>query len=386
MFKTLQEQKFDVIIIGGGVAGSCSAIRLSQLFESTLPEAAFRKISIIEEKKDFGTFKVGESLPSEAKPLLQSLGVLDKIINDVEQGKHLHCFGNTSAWGSKELHGTDSIFNPYGSGFHLDRSLFEETLLNAAESQFGRFVTVLRGFSVIELSFGKEINNDDIYWKVMTLPTQVPNPIYGKILIDASGRRCCIRKFNPNLKRCSFDKLLSFACLFESTPKTCKDIPTKDTGSHTLQKIRMIDEFRKLLKENASYINQCIKDYEYHPIGNRIWCLAANSEALSSFGILTALYNSKIGAEAVFFQFFHNKRIKMEINQNTYSEKSKNSINQQDDIEIQPIEIYQQKMMKTLNDYRKVKNYFYCKEQRWPDEIFWTRRHFENIDNTNMSE
>ncbi|CAG8734002.1 11944_t:CDS:2, partial [Dentiscutata heterogama] len=119
---------------------------------------------------------------------------------------------------------------------------------------------------------------------------QVPNPIYSKILIDASGHRCCIRKFNPNLKGYLFDKLLAFACLFESTPKTCKDIPTKDTDNHTLVESCRFGWWQTSLLPNSRCIvvfftdDDLIKQYyEYHPIGNRIWCLAANSEALSSF-------------------------------------------------------------------------------------------------------
>ncbi|GES76035.1 hypothetical protein RCL_jg20330.t1 [Rhizophagus clarus] len=46
-------------------------------------------------------FKIGESLVGEAKHILKSLG------------KHNFCYGNSSAWGSNELHDTNTIFNAY---------------------------------------------------------------------------------------------------------------------------------------------------------------------------------------------------------------------------------------------------------------------------------
>ncbi|CAG8801227.1 9383_t:CDS:1, partial [Dentiscutata erythropus] len=78
------EPFYDAIIIGGGIAGSSFAIRISQLFDSS--RLTFKKILIIEEKSiTYKLFKVGESLPAEAKPVLQSLGVLEKVNDDTIQ-------------------------------------------------------------------------------------------------------------------------------------------------------------------------------------------------------------------------------------------------------------------------------------------------------------
>ncbi|CAG8811767.1 13204_t:CDS:2, partial [Gigaspora rosea] len=275
-----------------GIAGSTFAIRISQLLDSY--GSTFKKVLMIEEKsKNHGTFKVGESLPSETKPVLQSLGIFEMVNNDTNLEKHLYCYGNKSAWGSNNINGTDSIFNPYGHGFHLDRSLFEETLLKTIELRYGQIVKIIRGFSVTDLYFNFDDNcvKNEKCWEVTISKCsnlnnnvcEAQNKIYGKILVDASGRRCCIRKCVPSLKRYSFDKLLAFACLFETAclnglkdndhytlVESCRygwfqisQLPNNqrivifftddDLVKQLPQRIRIVDKFCDFLRENTSY-------------------------------------------------------------------------------------------------------------------------------------
>ncbi|CAG8611785.1 13863_t:CDS:2 [Funneliformis mosseae] len=430
-------QPFDIIVIGGGVAGSCAAIRLAQLFNSAV--ASWRKILVIDERTmNVEMFKVGESLPGEAKPTLQSLGVLDDVNNDAMEGKHHFCHGNSSAWGSDDLIGTDTIFNAYGDGFHLDRRLFEETLLKIAMLQHSQFITIMRGSKVIDLYISKDIDQRDKCWKVTVtnVESSHTNQIYGNILIDASGRRCCIRKSLPELKRCSFDKLLAFVCLYETDydnnsskihstnldhrtlVESCAFgwwytslLPSKqrivvfhtdDDLLHQInRKIRLVDEFDEFMKETAAHTAKYISEHLYRPIGKRVICMPANSARLSQFGrvpkfyhasnriniqhkldfksasyenrwivigdsaisfdplssqgMLTAMSSAKLGAEAIFFQYFNG------------GTKNEGKI-------IQPLEVYLKYIENTFQRYVREKRFFYNKEQRWNNEMFWKRR------------
>ncbi|CAG8496955.1 10425_t:CDS:2 [Ambispora leptoticha] len=426
----IAQQTFDVVIVGGGVAGLCTAIRLAQLFNSAV--ATWRKILVIDEKApNSETFKVGESLPGEAKPILQSLDVLEAINNDIMQGKHHFCYGNCSLWGSDELMGTDTIFNAYGNGFHLDRLLFEETLLKTAEVQHGQFITIMRNSKVTELLLVKDIDHNDTYWKITTSSDESTNPLqmHGSILIDASGRRCCIKKYLPDLKRRCFDKLLAFACLYETDYDISYETQSADLDNHTLvescafgwwytsrlprkqrivvfhtdddllhrinKKIRLVEEFNEFMKDTTVHTAKRISEHSYRPVKKRVMCMSANSASLSQFestfklcpksascenrwiaigdsaasfdplssrGMLTALYSARLGAESIFFQYFNGKEI-----------KNKRKVTQ-------PLEIYQQYIENTFYRYMKEKRFFYSKEQRWNNEIFWKRRHEEHIE------
>jgi flavin-dependent dehydrogenase len=110
----------DALIAGGGPAGAAAAIVLARagrrvlLVDATPPEPA--------------RLKVGESLPPAARPLLRDLGLLGVV----ESGEHLRSSGTTSAWGSSRPEATDFVFDPNGSGWHLDRPGFDRSLREVA--------------------------------------------------------------------------------------------------------------------------------------------------------------------------------------------------------------------------------------------------------------
>ncbi|CAG8708263.1 6703_t:CDS:2, partial [Acaulospora morrowiae] len=352
---------FDVIIIGGGIAGSSTAIRLAQLFNSAA--ATWRKILVIDERTtNAEMFKVGESLPGEAKHILKSLGVFEAVNNDTMKGTGTRMiFVYVVIYTFNQL----ILLSAY-------RSLFEETLVKTAGTQHGRFITIIRG-SVTKALLVKNAD-DEKYWKVSVLSNELQ--IHGNILIDASGRRCFVRKCLPDLKR-SLDTLLAFACLFETVTSQPPDsdhytlvescafgwwytslLPSKQriVIFHTdddlikqiskKRKIRQVEEFYDFMKETAIHTTKRINDHSYLPVGKRVMCMPTNSECLSQFascenrwiaigdsavsfdplssqGMLTALYSAKLGAEAIFFQYFNSK-------------KPRNN-----EVTVQPLEIFQ---------------------------------------------
>ncbi len=75
--------------------------------------------------------RIGETIPPDANRLLTEMGVWNEVLG---QG-HLPCHGSVSAWGGRRAGHNDFVLNPHGHGWHLDRALFDRSLLAAAEAR-----------------------------------------------------------------------------------------------------------------------------------------------------------------------------------------------------------------------------------------------------------
>src|SRR3954451_4110793 len=70
------------------------------------------------------------------------------------------CYGNSGSMS------TDTIFNAYGEGLHLDKHQFEETLLKTAVLQHDQFITIMRNSKVTELFLVKDIDQEFTHWNI----------------------------------------------------------------------------------------------------------------------------------------------------------------------------------------------------------------------------
>lgn len=122
--------RVDVAIVGAGAAGAAAAIALRQ--------AGVDRVVLID-SGEVPSFRIGESVPPDMRPLLASLGLLDRFLAD----EHAPCLGSASCWGSDRMGHNDFIFNIHGHGWHLDRPRFDRMLCDAAR-QAGAVVLVGR--------------------------------------------------------------------------------------------------------------------------------------------------------------------------------------------------------------------------------------------------
>ena len=112
-------QSYDVIVIGGGPAGSTAASYMAMKGHSVL----------VIEREAFPRYRVGESLLPSTNPVLEELGVLDKM----EEAGFPHKTGGTFVWGKDSdpwsVIFAENPFLPASYGFHVERSIFDDILL-----------------------------------------------------------------------------------------------------------------------------------------------------------------------------------------------------------------------------------------------------------------
>ncbi|MFD9541904.1 NAD(P)/FAD-dependent oxidoreductase [Streptomyces sp. NPDC060022] len=115
---TSRRKGADVLVAGAGPAGSAAALALATAGADV----------VLVHREHPSRWHAGESLAPTARPLLEHLGILDRV---TAHG-HRPCYGHHSAWGQDTVTASDFVGGPYGSGWHLDRPLFDRSMREAA--------------------------------------------------------------------------------------------------------------------------------------------------------------------------------------------------------------------------------------------------------------
>lgn len=162
--------RWDVIILGAGPAGLALAARL-----------ASKKVLLLERQwAPAAGLRIGESLPGAARVLLQRLGLFEEFLS----GDHLERGASIAIWDSNEPVWRDSLRDPSGPGWVIDRRQFEQMLLNAAIQRGAQIQYGCRSFQVSRTA-------DDCW--ALALEGDSSRHL-APVIVDASGRSASLAR------------------------------------------------------------------------------------------------------------------------------------------------------------------------------------------------
>ncbi len=357
----------DVVVLGGGPAGTATALALSRRGYST----------VVIERSDYRGTRIGETLPSTVQPLLISLGVWDQFLAE----KYSPCFGIHSAWGQDHLYHNDFVFSPYGAGWHVDRSRFDQMLAHCAEEAGAG---VYRGACL--LSFSED--NADSWW-IEAGSVGRRHRFRTKFLVDATGRSSCLARrlgmmritwdrligvinfFKPNSPRSACDSFtlieavkegwwysavlpdarlvlayMTDADLYSKAQKQSRNYWSRQlqTTTHTRSRVEsyVLTSIPRIVPANSSRLNR---------VTNGNWLATGDTamafDPLSGQGVCKALESALRAAESI---------------QNYWACKDS------------ALRDYALATEQDFDSYLLMRGMFYAREKRWPDSSFWQRR------------
>ncbi|RAJ08246.1 flavin-dependent dehydrogenase [Chitinophaga skermanii] len=183
-----------VIIVGGGPAGTATALQLAALgVESIIIEAAPQPIP-----------KPGETLPPQARQVFQKL----QLQSLLEHPAHIACYGNRAVWG--HVRPIDKIFFHHTApqGWHIHRQTFESQLCQVAHA---RGVTIWQGSTV------QAVTPCENGWQVQCTNTEKQRQVAAcSFIVDATGRKSRIARL-LNVPRRNLDKLVGSYAIVQNT-------------------------------------------------------------------------------------------------------------------------------------------------------------------------
>lgn len=190
---------YDVVVIGGGPAGSATAIRLANRGHS---------VAVVDQGRR--AVEHYETLSPEIRGPLLELGVWDVFESD----GHVPSTGTISMWGSTVPSHIDHMTNPFQVGWHVHRRRFDRMLLDHASACGAQICRGTKFLSVTRI--GRS-------WKLKMRFHGKTVSTSARFVVDATGRNSVVaRQIEAN--RDAIDDLVALAGIYQgNTPRTPPD-------------------------------------------------------------------------------------------------------------------------------------------------------------------
>lgn len=191
--------KCDVVVIGGGPAGSTAAGQLAKEGLSV----------VLLDKARFPRNTIGESIVPQFWKLADALGISDQVDKEF-----LHKSGGISVWDGKIAYLKFADFGYKRSGLHVERDVFDDMLLRHVE-RLG--VRVFQGVIVRNVDLGSP-GRPVVRFDDRRGGAEVPGSIEARFVVDASGFSALLSKqFNSRKFLQSDRKFMSMWGYFENS-------------------------------------------------------------------------------------------------------------------------------------------------------------------------
>lgn len=359
----MTKSSFDVAIVGGGPAGTATAISLRQ----HAPELSV----VLIEASHYDTHRIGETLPPLVRPLLEHLNLWKNFCNLGAR----EAFATSAVWGAPKPVTNEFFLAPANTGWHVERAAFDAMLACVARD---RGVELLKGAAV------RGVRSRD---SSSTLKLSSGASVNARFIVDATGGAAIFaRRLGARIT--SVDQLIGITRFFHGGDKEAgvvvesfehgwwysaglpngRRIVGCITDADLARKIGLgaVEEWRRRLAA-TSHLGTLIEASEpdgpliirstatqlLQPIGTNSWLAvgdaASRFDPLSSQGILKALRGGIFASYAI----------------GDWLTRADNT----------GLQRYDRFVRQEFRSYCAVRAQYYREEQRWPESEFWARRH-----------
>jgi len=184
----------DVVILGGGPAGTATALSLLQHNPALTV--------LIVESSGYTGPRFGETLSPDARPFLEQI----KAMPTFSKARNRPVNGVNAAWGSSELQTNESFFDLQGRGWHLDRAAFDAMLAYAAVDR-GAMLYLNTRF------LGCWQEPDQSWQLIIRTEKSAPTLLKPRFVVDATGRLAWFAR-QQGAHRVVHDQLTSMSVMF----------------------------------------------------------------------------------------------------------------------------------------------------------------------------
>ena len=361
------ERETDALVVGGGPAGSTVALALARAGVAVL----------VAERSGYNAPHIGEHLTPACRPILERLGLWRNFV----AARHLSSPGIRAAWGSETLVERDYLFNAYGDGWNLERAAFDRMLADAAAAAGAEFHRNARVSALRRAADGWRARIEHESGEGLS--------VRARLIVDASGRAAAIARLLGG-RRVAHDRLIGLAAWLPLRAKnngcarlvleavddgwwyatplpngrlvavrmTDGDLaPTAAAAAprHWLESLGHTHHIRAMVDGRGPH--QVLEIRAAHssimePMTGEGWLAVGDAatayDPLSSMGILKAL-DDGVAAAAAIMQYLSGDH--------------------------DALAVYDETVTRSFARYLAERGAVYRREQRWPQHIFWRRRH-----------